>query len=93
MSDDCRPARVVPVQGPDRLFGVLHPVLAVVHLLPVGTSGTLEEGDNFLAAKRTGEAEKSQRQARCTVNMALIRHVVEAPGTASQHECRCRQDC
>jgi len=24
MSDDCRPARVVPVQGPDRLFGVLH---------------------------------------------------------------------
>jgi hypothetical protein len=77
-----------PARGPPE-----GPVLAVVHLLPVGTSGTLEEGDNFLAAKRTGEAEKSQRQARCTVNMALIRHVVEAPGTASQHECRCRQDC
>jgi hypothetical protein len=30
MSDDCRPARVVPVQGPDRLFGVLHPLLPLL---------------------------------------------------------------
>jgi hypothetical protein len=43
MSDDCRPARVVPVQGPDRLFGVLHlnPSESVA-------SGNVQRSDSFV---------------------------------------------